>query len=122
MSKRIVVNLRRQVLTAYDGTQQVYRFDCCSGDKDHPTDAGKFKIFSKHRKYTSKKYKVPMDYAMFFTKDGKAIHMSHAVGLTSLLKYLGADSVGSHGCVRLSEDDARTLFEWTPMHTTVEVS
>ncbi|GAA5013437.1 hypothetical protein GCM10025794_01760 [Massilia kyonggiensis] len=28
---------------------------------------------------------------------------------------------GSHGCVRLCEEDARALFEWAPLGTTVEV-
>ena len=34
---------------------------------------------------------------------------------------LGFDSFGSHGCVRLTESDAKALFEWTPLHTLVEV-
>ncbi|WP_444996219.1 L,D-transpeptidase [Aliikangiella sp. IMCC44359] len=32
---------------------------------------------------------------------------------------MGFDSLGSHGCVRLSEDNARALFNWAPMHTPV---
>ena len=121
MAKRILVNLNRQVLFGYNGSKKVFEFDCVTGDKDHPTNVGKFKVFRKHRKYTSKTYKVPMDYAMFFTKDGKAIHQSQVVGLLSYLKYFGVESIGSHGCVRLSEVDAKTLFKWTPLHTEVEV-
>lgn len=60
-----------------------------------------------------------MNYAMFFTVDGKAIHQSNAVGITSILKDWGVNQLGSHGCVRLSEDNARTLFDWAPMNTTV---
>ncbi len=122
MGKRISVNLDRQILQAFDNNKLVYEFDCVSGDQDHPTDKGRFQVFRKHRKYTSKTYKVPMDYAMFFTKDGKAIHMSHVVGLSSYLKFFGIESIGSHGCVRLSEEDAKKLFDWTPMHTSVEIN
>lgn len=28
---------------------------------------------------------------------------------------------GSHGCVRLTKEDAQQLFDWTPRHTLVEV-
>lgn len=38
---------------------------------------GSFTIVRKHHPYTSKKYKVPMDYAMFFTKTGEALHQNH---------------------------------------------
>jgi lipoprotein-anchoring transpeptidase ErfK/SrfK len=119
--KRIRVNLSRQVLFAYDGKEEVYQFDCVTGDSDHPTGVGVFKIFRKHEKYVSKKYGSRMDYAMFFTQDGKAIHQAYMVGPMSLLKAGGMDWFGSHGCVRLSESNAKTLFEWAPMHTTVEI-
>ena len=32
-----------------------------------------------------------------------------------------SDWFGSHGCVRLSEEDARTLFDWAPINTKVEI-
>ncbi|WP_442961727.1 L,D-transpeptidase [Pseudoalteromonas sp. B62] len=31
------------------------------------------------------------------------------------------ESLGSHGCVRLSEDDAKKLFSWSFMNTPVFV-
>jgi lipoprotein-anchoring transpeptidase ErfK/SrfK len=62
-----------------------------------------------------------MDFAMFSTTDGKAIHKGVAVGLCSYLKYAGADSIGSHGCVPPDEDAASRLFDWAPMHTPVIV-
>ena len=121
VKKRILVKLDHQILKAYENNKLVYEFDCVTGDKDHPTEPGKFQIFRKHRTYTSKKYKVPMDYAMFFSDDGKAIHKSHVVGLSSYLKYFGIESIGSHGCVRLDEESAKKLFDWTPLHTAVEI-
>lgn len=117
--KNIEVNLKRQVLFAYENDKKVYEFDCVSGDEDHPTNIGTFTIFRKERKYRSKKYNVQMDYAMFFTNDGKAIHQGYAVGPLSYIKFVGIDAIGSHGCVRLAESDARTLFDWTPLHTKV---
>jgi lipoprotein-anchoring transpeptidase ErfK/SrfK len=120
-TKKIVVKLGAQLLHAMEHNDVVAEFDCVTGDEDHPTDVGRFQIFRKEKNCYSKKYSAQMDYAMFFTEDGKAIHMGRAVGLCSYLKYFGADSIGSHGCVRLDEDDAKWLFAWAPMHTPVIV-
>lgn len=119
--KQIVVDLDNQNLYAFEGRKLKYSFDTTSGDIDHPTATKPqlFHIFRKHKKYVSKKYGARMDYAMFFTYDGKAIHQSNAVTLTSYLKTLGINYFGSHGCARLSEDDAKKLFFWTPMGTPV---
>jgi lipoprotein-anchoring transpeptidase ErfK/SrfK len=121
MAKRIEVLLGRQVLIAYEKEKKAFEFDCATGDRDHPTTMGHYFIIRKYRMYRSHKYNVPMDFAMFFTHDGKAIHKSHAVGPISCLKYAGFDSFGSHGCVRLADSDARALFEWAPVGTPVYV-
>ena len=119
--KQIIVDLDDQNLFAYDGINKVYDFYCASGDEDHPTaiKPSLHHIFRKHEKYRSRTYNAQMDHAMFFTSDGKAIHQSHAVGVTSFLRVVGIESLGSHGCVRLSEHDATTLFNWAPIHTPV---
>ena len=122
MPKHIKVLLDRQVLIAYDADKEVFCFDCASGDRSHPTPPGQYQILRKHPIYRSKKYDVQMDYAMFFSRDGKAIHKSHAVGPISYLKYFNFHWFGSHGCVRLAEGDAKTLFEWTPVGTRVEIA
>lgn len=123
-SKVIKVDLTAQLVDAYDGSERIHRFECVSGDKDHPTDRGRFKIQRKHEIYRSRAYNVQMNYAMFFTADGKALHQYHgAVPLSVVRTFRGKVSewFGSHGCVRLSETDARALFEWAPLGTTVEV-
>jgi lipoprotein-anchoring transpeptidase ErfK/SrfK len=77
----------------------------------------------KHAKYRSHTYNVPMNYAMFFTLDGKALHQYHGpgFGVVRAFKTSVSDWFGSHGCVRLREEDARTLFDWAPIGTTVNV-
>src|SRR6266567_4888683 len=121
MAKTIVINLDRQVLIAYEDKDIRFEFDCVTGDSTHPTPLGKWYVRRKHQKYTSHKYKVPMNFAMFFTDTGEAIHEGVAVGLLSDLKYLNffgtGTVIGSHGCVRLSSDDAEKLFKWTPLQT-----
>jgi lipoprotein-anchoring transpeptidase ErfK/SrfK len=121
--KTIKVDLTRQTVETYDGTERVHRFECISGDKDHPTDKGRFSVMRKHHPYRSRAYDVPMNYAMFFTLDGKALHQYHgpAFSVVRSMKTGVSDWFGSHGCVRLEEQDARALYDWAPLGTVVHV-
>jgi lipoprotein-anchoring transpeptidase ErfK/SrfK len=60
---------------------------------------------------------------MFFSADGKAIHQYHGLVPLSVVRAAksASDWFGSHGCVRLTEADAKALFEWTPEMTKVVV-
>jgi len=69
----------------------------------------------------SKTYGSEMPYTMFFSADGKAIHGTHMATLRSYLHAYVTESVGSQGCVGLTDDNARALFEWTPSGTPVIV-
>lgn len=77
------------------------------------TPQGIFKLDRQrfHQDYTSNQWQSPMPYAMFFDwqtegrQSGLAVHGSDAEGA----KTLGERA--SHGCIRLSQDNARTLFE-----------
>ena len=62
-----------------------------------------------------------MPYTMFFTDDGKAIHGTQMATLRSYLHAYLAESVGSEGCVGLTDDNALALFEWAPVGTPVVV-
>jgi lipoprotein-anchoring transpeptidase ErfK/SrfK len=121
--KKIVVDLTNQTLEAIDAGQRVYQFDCVTGDSAHPTDKGTFKIFRKDRIHRSSKYNVQMNFAMFFTTDGKAIHQYHGLVPLAVVRTLraGTDWFGSHGCIRLTEEDAKVLFDWAPNGTIIEV-
>lgn len=121
MAKHIVVTLETRTLEAYDGGTLVHSFSCLIGREGHHTTPGRYSITRKARDYRSRAYDAPMNFAMFFSADGKAIHESENFGLRSLGMSLGCDSCGSHGCVGLSHDDASTLFDWTPRGTAVIV-
>ncbi|HKO47146.1 MAG TPA: L,D-transpeptidase [Polyangiaceae bacterium] len=119
-----MVHLETQTVEAFDSGARVYTFICVTGDASHPTDPGTFKIDRKYPIYRSKKYNAQMNYAMFFSSDGKAIHQYHGtlpLATVRFLKSSVSDALGSHGCVRLTEDDAKALFEWAPIGTPVEV-
>ncbi|WP_288381744.1 L,D-transpeptidase [uncultured Massilia sp.] len=122
--KRITVKLALQILEAFEGDERIYKFECVTGDALNATRRGKWSIFRKEQDYRSREYKVDMDYAMFFYQ-GQAIHQYHGLMNFSLMrntrKYV-SDMVGSAGCVRLREADARTLFFWAPYQTEVHVA
>lgn len=119
--KEIRVYIDRQFLIALEGEEEKYRFDVVTGRDGKETTAGTYQIFRKHEKYESRAYGAEMPYTMFFTADGKAIHGTQMAPLRSYLKTLGADDVGSMGCVGLTDDNAKVLFEWAPMGTRIVV-
>lgn len=115
-AKLIKVHLDQQVVEAYEGSERVFRFECVTGELGK-TDRGTFRIREKFAIYRSRTYNVQMNYAMFFTPDRKGFHQYHGPMPISVLRHAKrhlTDFVGSKGCVRLTEEDARTLFEWTP--------
>jgi lipoprotein-anchoring transpeptidase ErfK/SrfK len=123
---RIVVTISRRKLQAFSGGLQVFEFDCVVGRPGHETQPGMFHIFKKEPMHYSRAYgNTPMPYSMFFSKDGKAIHGTPAAGLRSYAGYLGfgalIPAVGSHGCVGLSDDDAKALYQATRNHAVVQI-
>jgi lipoprotein-anchoring transpeptidase ErfK/SrfK len=119
--KEIRVNVDEQALAALENGEPVYTFDIVSGKPDKETLVGTFKIFRKHEKYTSKTYGSEMPYTMFFTDDGKAIHGTNMATLRSYLHTYLTESVGSQGCIGLTDDNAKLLFDWAPVGTPVVV-
>ncbi len=123
MTKNILVDLTSQMLTARDGTTIFHTCECVTGDASHPTPQGLFSVNRKCNPYTSHTYHVPMNFAMFFTHTGEALHQYHGPAPWWLLRAGRGmtTAVGSHGCVRLQEADARKLYDWAPIGTSVHV-
>jgi lipoprotein-anchoring transpeptidase ErfK/SrfK len=112
------------MLEAFEDGGRMYQFPCVTGDSTHPTNVGTFTVLRKRHPCRSNTYDVDMNYALFFTNDGKAIHQYHgSAGLTVVraARQNVSDWFGSHGCVRLEEANAKTLYNWTPVGTRVVV-
>lgn len=108
----------QQMSVAVDGVPK-YTWPVSSGLPAHETPNGSFKAFRMEADHYSKEWDdAPMPHAIFFTKTGHAIHGTDAV------KRLG--NPASHGCVRLSRENAATLFalvkEQGVLNTTVTLS
>jgi lipoprotein-anchoring transpeptidase ErfK/SrfK len=119
--KIIYVITDDQKLFAWEGNKLLYEFDVVTGRPGKETHPGVFKIFSKHADYTSKTYGSPMPYTMFFSKDGKALHGTQWATLRSYVHAYITESVGSHGCVGLTSENAKILFNWAPEKTRVVI-
>lgn len=92
----------QQMTVAVDGVER-YRWPVSSGLPSYETPNGSFRTFRMEEDHYSKEFdEAPMPHAIFFTKLGHAIHGTDSVNR------LG--SPASHGCVRLSRENAAKLF------------
>src|SRR5438552_5596027 len=92
----------QQMTVAVDGVER-YRWPVSSGIPSRETPSGSFRAFRMEEDHFSKEFDdAPMPHSIFFTKIGHAIHGTDSVGR------LGTPA--SHGCVRLSRDNASTLY------------
>ncbi len=92
----------QQMSVAVNGVQR-YTWPVSSGVPAHETPNGTFKAFRMEEDHYSKEWDdAPMPHSIFFTKIGHAIHGTDSV------RRLG--SPASHGCVRLSRENAATLY------------
>jgi lipoprotein-anchoring transpeptidase ErfK/SrfK len=120
-SKILLVNTDEQKLYAWDGDELVYEFHVVTGKPGKETTAGAFSTTRKYESYTSRTYGSKMPYTMFFTVDGKAIHGTKLALMRSFVHTYLNESVGSHGCVGLAEEEAALLFAWAPLGTRVHI-
>ncbi|WP_042336834.1 L,D-transpeptidase [Bradyrhizobium sp. DOA9] len=98
----IVDKDNQQMSVAVDGVAR-YRWPVSTGIPSRETPNGAFRAFRMEEDHYSKEFDdAPMPHAIFFTKVGHAIHGTDSVGR------LG--SPASHGCVRLSRQNASTLY------------
>jgi len=92
----------QQMTVAVDGVDR-YRWPVSTGIPSRETPSGAFRTFRMEEDHFSKEFDdAPMPHAIFFTKVGHAIHGTDSVNR------LGTPA--SHGCVRLSRDNASTLY------------
>ena len=100
----ITVDKNEQRMTvAVDGVTK-YNWPVSSGNPSHETPNGSFRTFRMEEDHYSKEFDdAPMPHAIFFTKQGHAIHGTDSVNR------LGTPA--SHGCVRLSRANAQTLWD-----------
>ncbi len=117
--KWIDVNLTKQTLMLYEGTEPVFATLISSGeagledpDTTTATKRGIFRIHTKHVTATMSSREIgeefelqDVPYVMYFDKEGYALHGAYWHDRFGTPK--------SHGCINLAPEDARRIFHWT---------
>jgi lipoprotein-anchoring transpeptidase ErfK/SrfK len=101
----VLINIDKtnQKMTVFlDGVEK-YDWPVSTGKAGYSTPSGTYTATSMNEIWYSKQWdNAPMPHSIFFMKDGHAIHGSYEV------KNLG--NPVSHGCVRISPENATTLY------------
>ena len=99
----IIIDKSTQKMTVTVDGEDRYTWPVSTGRPGYDTPSGDFQPFRMERDHFSREWDdAPMPNSVFFTKIGHAIHG------TLEAKNLGRPA--SHGCVRLSTQNAATLF------------
>ncbi|MHB0913664.1 MAG: L,D-transpeptidase [Armatimonadota bacterium] len=115
-NQRLYVQKNYQIVRAYlSSSSENYCWLPSGRHVPKPHDhAGVFWVLSKKRSHWSSQFHVWMPYAMRY-------HGGHFVHATSPNLYDKLGRPASHGCNRLTRDDARELYYSIPIGTRVEV-
>jgi lipoprotein-anchoring transpeptidase ErfK/SrfK len=111
----IQINLSKQNLIAWEGSNPVYAITISSGKKSTPTRVGTFQIQTKLKKarMRGRDYDVPnVPYTMYY-QGGYAIHGAYW--------HNRFGNPVSHGCVNLAPNHAKWIFEWADIGTPVVI-
>ena len=97
----------QRMTVAVDGAP-TYSWPVSTAGKGYQTPTGSYRVHRMERMWHSRKYdNAPMPHALFF-RGGYAVHATNAT------RMLGRPA--SHGCVRLSPINARTLYNVVQQH------
>ncbi len=115
--KWVEVSISTQALTAYEGNTPVYSAKISSGLSRYPTVEGTFRVYAKYAQTRMRGgqgadyYDIPnVPYTMYF-------YSSYALHGAYWHNNFGQPM--SHGCVNLSTQDAKWLYDWAPIGTMV---
>jgi lipoprotein-anchoring transpeptidase ErfK/SrfK len=119
--KWIVVDVTTKRLYAYEHSTLVNTFLVSAGAPKTPTVLGSYKIYSKYASKDmrgnnadgSRYYQPHVQYVNFFYKD-YAVHGNY----WRPASYFGNIN-SSHGCVGLPDSNAKWVYDWAPIGTTV---
>jgi LysM repeat protein len=116
--KWIELDLSTQMLVAYEGTTPVFSARMSSGTSRTPTVTGTYRVYLKYRSQRMRGgtrgidyYDIPnVPHVMYFYS-GYAIH--------GVWWHTNFGSPQSHGCINLTREHARWMWEWAPLGTLV---
>jgi N-acetylmuramoyl-L-alanine amidase len=108
--RSIEVLVDRQVLLAVQDGRVVRTIDVSTGKPSTPTPTGSFHVYAKYPRWWSEPFSEWLLWAAPFT-GGIALHQFPSVPAHA----------ASHGCVRVTQTDARWLYDFVAVGTPVDV-
>lgn len=133
-SKRIVVDLDRQYLIAYEDGEERFNWPISSGIAEAPTSPGIYQILSHVDVAYGSSYSLCDDtgcgqwelnwFMGIYEVVPGLVNGFHGAVLLPNGTYLGGGNVGAPytlGCVMSRDEDARRLYEWADEGTIVEI-
>lgn len=118
------VSLAEQKVTVYLDGAPVRTMAASTGTKDYPTPTGRFHIQNRDQFFFSEKYKEGGKWWVSFKDWG--IYLFHSVPTDRDGKVIPEEAAklgqpASHGCVRLSVEDARWFYDTIPEGAPVDI-
>jgi hypothetical protein len=99
----IAIDKASQTMSVSQDGSRLYNWPVSTGVRRYDTPAGSYTPFRMEKDHFSKEWDdAPMPNSIFFTKRGHAIHGTNHTSL---------GRPASHGCVRLSVEHSRVLFD-----------
>ena len=121
--KKIEVDIAKQQVTAWENGKIVYRFKASTGKAPYLTRTGNFRILSKMPNAYSSAMLWGMPWWMGIYYAGKWENGFHAMARVGKNQTVLPDSVlgkpATHGCIMLSDKNAKTLYDWAVIGTAV---
>ncbi|MFI5384654.1 MAG: L,D-transpeptidase [Fimbriimonadales bacterium] len=112
--KRVEVDVRKQLLRAWQGGRLVYEWPVSSGREGKDTPNGDFKALEKEPMHISKLYGSPMPFS---------VHVAGNIYIHGSDRFSGAP--GSHGCIRLPLMETRNIaeefYDWIETGTPIKI-
>lgn len=118
-NKRIEVDISEQHFYAYEEDVLVYSFVCSTGEPGRDTKPGHYRVQSKIREAYASIWDLRMPYWLGIYPVGKYENGIHALpirrsdGLKMWGGFLGRRV--SYGCVILSDEAAKTIYDWAEL-------
>jgi len=120
----VLVEIDRQRVYIWEDRELVRTMVCSTGTRDKPTPTGEFRIENRGEWFYSRKYQQGGKWWVSFLNRGEYLFHSLPMDAQGNLLEEEAEKLGqpaSHGCVRLSVDDAHWFYDHIPADTPVVI-
>ena len=120
--KRIEVDISEQHFYAYEGDRLVYEFVCSTGAHFSPTAPGRYRVLDKIPMAYASTWNLQMPYWLGIYWSGTLENGIHALPILSNGQILWDGYLGqrvSYGCIILSTEAAKIIYDWAEVGTPV---